>query len=90
MTFWNVLKKIARLPRIPFVWLIKAYQKTLSPDHGFLKIFFRYGYCRFNPSCSEYGRQALEKYGLIRGIPLTIWRVLRCNPFSKGGDDPLK
>ncbi|HRY91705.1 MAG TPA: membrane protein insertion efficiency factor YidD, partial [Candidatus Gracilibacteria bacterium] len=39
---------------------------------------------------SEYGRQALEKYGLIRGIPLTIWRVLRCNPFSKGGDDPLK
>ena len=45
--------------------------------------------CRFVPSCSEYGYQAIEKYGIIRGGAMTVWRVLRCNPFSKGGYDPV-
>ena len=46
--------------------------------------------CKYYPTCSEYTKQAIEKYGAIRGIVLGIWRVLRCNPFSKGGYDPLK
>jgi len=46
--------------------------------------------CRFTPTCSEYTAQAIEKYGVIKGILLGIWRILRCNPFCKGGDDPLK
>ncbi len=85
-----MLKKLLQWPRKPFLWLIRGYQKTLSPDHGFMKIFFRYGFCRFNPSCSQYGYDAISKYGLFRGVPMAAWRVLRCNPFSKGGDDPVK
>jgi putative membrane protein insertion efficiency factor len=46
--------------------------------------------CRFIPTCSEYGYQAVERYGLLRGGWLTLRRLLRCHPFSKGGFDPLK
>ena len=46
--------------------------------------------CKFYPTCSEYTKQAIEKYGAGRGLILGIWRILRCNPFSKGGYDPLK
>jgi uncharacterized protein len=86
-----MLKKILYWPRVPLLLLIRLYQKTLSPDHGPLKMFFPHGYCRFHPTCSEYGFRAIEHYGLIKGVPMTIWRVLRCNPWSKGGyDDPIK
>jgi putative membrane protein insertion efficiency factor len=69
--------------------LIKIYQRTLSPDHSFwAKQRYPNGYCRFYPSCSEYSRQALLKYGFLKGIGKTIWRILRCNPFSNGGLDP--
>ncbi len=44
--------------------------------------------CRYVPTCSEYSIQALQKYGLVKGTAKSIWRVLRCNPFSKGGYDP--
>lgn len=46
--------------------------------------------CRFRPTCSEYAAQAIEKYGFIKGTLLGIWRILRCNPFNPGGDDPLR
>jgi putative membrane protein insertion efficiency factor len=85
----QMLKRILELPRKPFLLLIRLYQKTLSPDHGFPKILFPHGYCKYNPTCSEYGYQAIEKHGLIRGGAKTIWRVLRCNPWSKGGEDPV-
>lgn len=85
-----MLKKLIELPRQPLLLLIRLYQKTLSPDHGLLKIFFPYGYCKYQPSCSEYGYQAIERYGLFRGVPLMLWRILRCNPFSKGGEDQIK
>jgi putative membrane protein insertion efficiency factor len=45
--------------------------------------------CKFRPSCSEYTAQAIEKYGVLRGIALGTWRILRCNPWSAGGDDPV-
>jgi len=83
----EVLKKIIYLPRVPFLWLIRFYQKTISPDHGPLKNFFQHGYCRFYPSCSEYGYQVIKKRGLILGLLKTGWRILRCNPWSKGGVD---
>lgn len=70
--------------------IIKIYQKTLSFDHGFFSFLFPDGFCRFHPTCSEYGHSAIEKYGVFRGGGKAIWRVLRCNPFSKGGFDPLK
>ncbi len=50
---------------------------------------FPYGYCRFTPTCSEYGYRAIEKYGIIKGGLKALWRVIRCNPFNRGGHDPL-
>lgn len=79
-----------RLPRNLLIGAIKFYQKTLSFDHSFLKIFYPHGFCRFTPTCSEYGAQAISKYGAVKGVFLASWRILRCNPWSKGGHDPLK
>lgn len=69
--------------------LIKIYQKTFSPDHGFI---FSGGFvkCRFFPSCSEYSYEAVERYGVFAGAKRSLLRVLRCNPFSSGGVDLLK
>ncbi len=86
----DIFKAFKFWPRYAALKLIKIYQKTISPDHGVMKNFFPHGYCRFHPTCSEYGYQAIEKYGLIRGGLKAMWRVMRCNPFSKGGSDPVK
>ena len=62
--------------------LIKFYQKNISP----------YWYrppCIFTPSCSQYAVEAIEKYGVLKGGLLALWRVLRCNPWGKGGYDPV-
>ena len=69
--------------------ILKIYQKTLSFDHGILKVFFPHGYCRFRPTCSDYAIAAVEKYGFIRGGFKSLWRVMRCNPWNKGGYDPI-
>ena len=55
-----------------------------------MKEMFPGGYCRYHPTCSEYGYQSIEKFGLVKGGVKTVWRILRCNPFSKGGNDPVK
>ncbi len=83
-------KTLQELPRKPVLALIKAYQMTLSPDHGFFKSLFPYGYCKYKPTCSQYGYGAIKKYGLLRGVPLALWRIIRCNPCSRGGHDPVK
>ncbi|HAM88066.1 TPA: membrane protein insertion efficiency factor YidD [Candidatus Falkowbacteria bacterium] len=72
------------------IFLIKLYQKTLSPDHGIIKNKYPFGYCRFYPTCSEYAIQTIEKNGIIKGCISAIWRILRCNPFNKGGIDLVK
>ncbi|MDR2883885.1 MAG: membrane protein insertion efficiency factor YidD [Deferribacteraceae bacterium] len=61
---------------------IKLYKLLLSPYFG--------GSCRFTPTCSTYAIEAYEKKGFIVGTALTIWRILRCNPFCNGGYDPVK
>lgn len=65
--------------------IIKIYKKNISVflEKNGVK-------CKFYPTCSEYAIQALEKYGFLKGMFLTIKRFLKCNPFSKGGYDPLK
>jgi len=68
---------------------IKLYQRTLSLDHGPLKGLYPHGFCRFYPSCSQYGLEAVEKYGIIKGGFKAMWRIIRCNPWNKGGNDPL-
>ncbi|MGD0976721.1 MAG: membrane protein insertion efficiency factor YidD [Minisyncoccia bacterium] len=65
--------------------IIRLYQKTLSPDHGFLNMGAMR--CRFYPSCSEYTYQAIEKFGVAKGVLLGGWRILRCNPWFDGGTD---
>lgn len=77
-------------PRHVAIKVLRLYQKTLSFDHGIFRKLFPYGYCRFHPTCSEYAIQAVAKYGVIKGGLKAFWRVLRCNPFNKGGFDPLK
>ena len=72
------------------VLFIKVYQKTLSPDHGLFSFFYPNGYCRYYPSCSEYAKEAIEKKGVIKGSGLGLWRIVRCNPWSKGGVDLVK
>jgi len=59
--------------------LIKLYQKFISPAFT--------SSCRYYPSCSNYSIEAIEKYGVLKGSLKSIWRILRCNPFSKGGID---
>lgn len=70
--------------------IIRIYQKTLSFDHGFLKLYFPHGFCRFRPTCSEYAIEAIEKKGIIKGGFMSAWRILRCNPWNKGGYDPVE
>lgn len=65
-----------------FIGLIKFYRKYISGMKTTPT-------CKFIPTCSEYGIEAIEKYGALKGGLLTIWRILRCNPFSKGGYDPV-
>ncbi len=67
--------------------LIRLYQKTLSPDHGLLRVFYPYGYCRFYPSCSAYAIDSLSRYGMLKGILMAAKRVIRCNPWNAGGFD---
>lgn len=72
------MKKIGTL-------LITFYKKYISP------IFYSFGIrCKYYPTCSEYTKQAIEKYGFFKGFFIGIKRILKCNPFSKGGYDPLK
>ena len=70
---------------------IRFYQAVWSPDHSPRKAQYPYGYCRFTPTCSEYGYAAIEKYGVVRGGWLALWRIARCNSCNKGPrHDPLK
>ena len=63
------------------IYSIKGYHNCISP---YLKTS-----CRFYPTCSQYAVEAIEKYGVLKGGLLTAWRILRCNPFAKGGYDPV-
>ncbi len=69
-----ILRKVVAAP-------IRAYQRLFSPVLG--------PRCRYYPSCSTYAVQAVEDYGILRGLVLAVWRVLRCNPLSRGGVDPV-
>ena len=61
--------------------LIRFYRSAISPHTA--------PRCKYIPTCSQYGLEAIERFGALKGFGLTVWRVLRCNPFSKGGYDPV-
>ena len=64
-----------------FLWLIRAYQNYISP--------LKRPCCKYIPTCSNYALQAIERFGVIKGSFLALFRILRCNPFSRGGYDPV-
>ena len=71
----NLLRRVVVAP-------IRLYQAVVSPAIG--------QRCRYYPSCSEYAVQAISRFGILRGLVLAVWRLLRCNPFSNGGLDPVE
>ena len=66
------------------IFLIDTYKKILSPVGEYFGI-----HCKYYPTCSQYMKEAIIKYGVVKGTFLGIKRIIRCNPFSKGGYDPL-
>lgn len=73
------MKRVLTLLRRAAVFSIRLYQKTISRWTG--------AHCKYYPTCSEYAVTAITKHGLIYGGVLALWRILRCNPWSKGGID---
>ena len=78
-TAWD--RTVGDLMVFVFVGLIRGYQMTISPMLGQV--------CRYYPSCSHYGLGAIRQHRAGKGIVLTAWRIMRCNPWSKGGSDPV-
>ena len=72
---------IEAIPRIMAGRAIRAYQKYVAPGKPYA--------CPYEPTCSQYGLEAIETYGVLRGGALAAYRILRCNPFSHGGCDPV-
>ncbi|MBQ8401709.1 MAG: membrane protein insertion efficiency factor YidD [Clostridia bacterium] len=85
-SIWNSVRTAAgqlhtllcRLVLLP----VYLYRKFISPLKG-------HGSCRFTPTCSRYCIDAIMEWGILIGLALTVWRILRCNPFSPGGEDPV-
>ncbi|MBI4434041.1 membrane protein insertion efficiency factor YidD [Candidatus Uhrbacteria bacterium] len=83
-----VCDALAQLPKRCAAGFIRVYQRTISPDHSHLgRWWFPWGYCRYFPSCSEYTRRAVLQNGFFVGGVRGLWRILRCNPWSRGGID---
>lgn len=82
MRMRGVLTRIAGAPAAVLVLLARVYQLTLSRFVG--------GQCRFVPTCSEYFIEAVRRHGAFRGGLMGLWRVVRCNPFCRGGYDPVE
>ena len=68
-------------PKRVLIAFVRFYQKEISPAFP--------ACCRFQPTCSQYAIEAIEKHGPWKGLGLAVWRILRCNPFCKGGYDPV-
>ena len=81
MVFHIQMEKLEIDMKKLFLFIIKFYRKYISP--------MKSTKCPYIPSCSEYGMEAIEKYGALKGGVLALWRIIRCNPFSKGGYDPV-
>lgn len=78
----NIFKRLKTAPRRFGIFLIEIYQKNISPH--------KKSSCKFYPTCSEYTKQAIDKYGIIKGSFKGLKRIIKCNPFSEGGIDKLE
>ena len=75
------MTRLRALPKRILLWLIRFSQRSISPRHP--------ACCRFIPTCSQYALEAIQRYGALKGGFLALRRILRCNPFCKGGYDPV-
>ena len=71
------------------IFFIVMYQRTISPDHGYLRNLRVLPVCKFFPTCSQYAIDAVAKYGTIQGLWLATLRIARCHPWSNGGTDEI-
>lgn len=78
----KLLAYLVLLPRNILIAPVLLWRKLISPLYG--------NVCRYYPSCSSYGLQSIQQRGVLLGVPLTLWRILRCNPWSQGGVDEVK
>lgn len=85
----NLIKFILNFPKNIGLILIKIYQKLFSFDHSFWAKHTNYRVCIYHPSCSEYTYQAIDRFGLIKGSIMGFFRIMRCNPMSEPGEDPV-
>ncbi len=79
--FQHKWRSLSRAVRAAFVFPIRLYQKYISPQLP--------RRCNYYPTCSRYAVEAIEEWGVLPGLALALWRLLRCNPFSYGGYDPV-
>ena len=77
----TVGQQAGRLVKYPLIWLLKAYRFAISPLYGQV--------CRYHPSCSAYALEAVTVHGSIKGSWLAVRRIARCNPWARGGYDPV-
>lgn len=77
----GIMTCLKRIAVWPFIMLIRFYQICISP--------LKPASCRFTPTCSQYGLEAFRKHGPVKGLILTVWRILRCNPWGGSGYDPV-
>lgn len=71
------------------LFLIRIYQKTLSLDHGIVGIILGERLCRFYPSCSQYTYEAIDRFGIVRGVGMGLRRIMHCHPWNPGGVDKV-
>ncbi len=81
MTWSRIGRGVLAIPRLILIGLVRVYQLVVSPLLG--------PRCKYYPSCSHYGLEALRRHGALKGTALATWRVLRCNPWSYGGVDDV-
>lgn len=90
LTVRNALRHLWLAPRKGILLLLEAYQHTLSPDHGPLKTLHPFGYCRHEPSCSQYAKQIIAKRGILRGLPRIVGRLVSCHPWAKVREEKMR
>jgi putative membrane protein insertion efficiency factor len=76
--------------RKALVFLIALYQKTLSPDHGIVSVWYPYGFCRHHPTCSEYGKDVITKKGTLKGGMLLMKRLFSCHPWKELSEEKMR
>lgn len=75
------MNTVQNFPKLVMLQLLRAYKWAISPLFP--------PSCRYVPTCSEYAMEAVERFGVLRGVAMASWRVLRCHPFAHGGYDPV-